>query len=101
MGRRTPPRGYVVGLPVTIGVFPDGRVVVDVDLSDAADAIAEEGEGLPISGYTDDQVHADSLAVARAVAGQAPMKIKSSSPSLLHGLLRGHRPRHLTVAEEP
>lgn len=37
------PRSYVVGLPVIVTVNPDGTVTHEVDLSEAAEAVADEG----------------------------------------------------------
>lgn len=48
-------RSYVVGLPVVITVTEDGRVLVDVDLSEAGESIREEmGEAGDYDAETDE-----------------------------------------------
>lgn len=56
------PRTYVVGLPVAVTIHPDGKVEIDVDLSEIGD-IDEDDEAYERYGA---QVMIDSLTVSTA-----------------------------------
>lgn len=51
-------RSYVMGLPVTVVVHPDGFVTVEVDLDELAEGIREEESNL--DGATPEQVEEDA-----------------------------------------
>lgn len=71
-------RTYVVSLPVSITIQPDGTVIAEVDLSEASDlrdaSVTEDMEALP-QGFLTSLLEADASIIENAVI-QARVEVK-------------------------